>query len=313
MTTANEPAPLTHLTGHPWPKGIAAHWWHATDGMRIRYAHIPAVGASRGTVVLCNGRADFIEKHFEVLCALQQRGWAVLAFDWRGQGLSDRLTADPLKGHAVDFDHHLNDLRGLLAVCAPHLTGPLTVLGHSMGGALALRAVQRGDIIPARLVLSAPMLGINTGAIPNAVGRAAVAGLMALGLREGFFPGRATDPLQETIAQSILTHYSQRFQRAQDLMRANPVLMLGGVTVGWLHAAFRLIDQLWAPGQMQGVSVPVEIISADHDALVDVKAMARAAHLLPNAHLTTVAGARHEILLEIDTYREQFWHMWDAA
>ncbi len=306
-------APLTRLAGHPWPEGIAAHWWHAADGTRIRYARVPAVGAPRGTVVLCNGRADFIEKHLEVLCELQQRGRSVLAFDWRGQGLSDRLTADPLKGHAVDFDHHLADLRGLLAACQADMPGPVTLLGHSMGGALALRAVQRGDITPVRLVLSAPMLGINTGAIPDAVGRAAVAGLMALGLREGFFPGRATDPLQETIAQSILTHDSVRFQRAQDLMRANPALMLGGVTVGWLHAAFRLIDQLWVPGQMPGVGVPVEIIGADHDALVDVKAMAQAVHLLPHAHLTTVAGARHEILLEIDAYRQQFWQMWDRT
>ena len=45
----------------------------------------------RGTVVLLTGRGEFIEKYAtEVVGELLERGFAVVALDWRGQGLSDR-------------------------------------------------------------------------------------------------------------------------------------------------------------------------------------------------------------------------------
>jgi lysophospholipase len=306
-------APLTILDGAPIPQGIMARWITGVKGCRLRVAVTPVPAAPQGTVILLNGRADFIEKHFEVLSELQQRGYATVAFDWRGQGLSDRLCDNRLKGHAIDFDDHINDLAIIAAEVLRDRPKPLIVLGHSMGGALAVRAVAERVVAPSRVVLTSPLFAINTGGIPEAAGRFLVKTLVNLRLAEGFFPGRATDPLVETIAHSILTHDSVRFKRSQNYMRANPDLMLGGVTIGWLNAAFHLLDAIWAPGVLEGIDCPVAIVAAEHDALVDVAATQKAAQRMPHGQCVAIAQARHEILHETDDIRARFWAMWDQT
>lgn len=303
-------APLTILDGAPVPEGITARWITGVKGCRLRMATTPIPAQPKGTVILFNGRADFIEKHFEVLAELQQRGYATIAFDWRGQGLSDRLCADRLKGHAVDFDDHIADAAIIAAQILPDLPAPLIVLGHSMGGALAVRAVTQGILAPARIVLTSPLFAINTGGIPEGAGRFLVNSLVRMGLGETFFPGRATDPLVETIAHSILTHDTTRFTRSQAYMRANPDLMLGGVTVGWLSAAFHLLDAIWAPRVLESITCPVDIIAAEHDALVDCTATQKAVQRMPHGHCLAIPEARHEILHETDDIRARFWTMW---
>lgn len=305
-------APLTILDGAPIPQGITARWITGVKGCRLRVATTPVPDAPKGTVIVFNGRADFIEKHFEVLAELQQRGYATVAFDWRGQGLSDRLCDNRLKGHAVDFDDHIHDVAILVAEVLQDLPQPLIVLGHSMGGALATRAVAQGIVVPSRVVLTSPLFAINTGGIPQGPGRFMVRSLMKMGMAEGFFPGRATDPLTETVAHTILTHDTTRFTRSQAYMRANPDLMLGGVTVGWIDAAFRLLDAIWAPDVLERITCPVAIMAAEHDALVDCAATQKAAQRMPHGQCVAIPEARHEILHETDDIRARFWAMWDA-
>ncbi|WP_204328396.1 alpha/beta hydrolase, partial [Stenotrophomonas maltophilia] len=72
----------------------AAYWWPTGR-----------VGA-KGTVCLLQGRAEFIEKYYETIGDLRRRGFAVVAFDWRGQGESARDVADPHKGHVGRFGHY---------------------------------------------------------------------------------------------------------------------------------------------------------------------------------------------------------------
>ncbi|MFX6288900.1 alpha/beta fold hydrolase, partial [Acinetobacter baumannii] len=67
----------------------------------------------RGTVCLLQGRAEFIEKYYETIHELRARGFAVVAFDWRGQGESDRRVDDPHKGHVARFDDYRLDLRAV--------------------------------------------------------------------------------------------------------------------------------------------------------------------------------------------------------
>src|SRR5215831_11847947 len=81
-------------------------------GGRLRYACCNASGTPRGTILLLTGRGEFIEKYAtEIAGELLGRGFAVLALDWRGQGLSDRLLADRDKGHIDNFTTYMADLR----------------------------------------------------------------------------------------------------------------------------------------------------------------------------------------------------------
>ena len=70
--------------------------------------------------MLLNGQTEFIEKYFEVIDDLRARGFSVVTMDWRGQGGSDRLLANPLKAHIADFAQYDEDLAILMReVVAP--------------------------------------------------------------------------------------------------------------------------------------------------------------------------------------------------
>ncbi len=69
------------------------------DGVSLRVAQWPASAMPiQGTVLLLQGRAEFIEKYFETVDHFRARGFDVVSFDWRGQGGSERLLRNPRKG-----------------------------------------------------------------------------------------------------------------------------------------------------------------------------------------------------------------------
>src|SRR5262245_44843306 len=91
------------------PLGAKAFYLKAADGMRLRAAIFETENRG-GTVILLQGRTETMEKYFETACDLQKRGFSVATLDWRGQGGSERLLPDPLKGHVRDFSDYLQDL-----------------------------------------------------------------------------------------------------------------------------------------------------------------------------------------------------------
>jgi pimeloyl-ACP methyl ester carboxylesterase len=81
------------------------------------------------------------------LCYFAQRGWEGHALNLRGHHLSE-----PAEVGLLDFDHYLDDV---LAAMGRLLSAPV-VMGHGIGGLLALRAAERRR--PSALVLLSPAL-----------------------------------------------------------------------------------------------------------------------------------------------------------
>src|SRR5271166_5948747 len=101
---------LVSIPANPTPDGAVTGMLKTRDGTVLRFARWPPPPGRKGTVCLFQGRAEFIEKYFEVVRDLRARGFAVATLDWRGQGLSQRLTRDPHKGHVRRFADYLTDL-----------------------------------------------------------------------------------------------------------------------------------------------------------------------------------------------------------
>ena len=68
-------------------------------GFKLRYAVSKTDKDCKGTILLIQGRTEFIEKHFENIQSFNKRGFEVFTMDLRGQGLSDRILPERLKGH----------------------------------------------------------------------------------------------------------------------------------------------------------------------------------------------------------------------
>jgi lysophospholipase len=305
-------APVVLIPENPMPEGGEAFWLTAHDGARLRVFTWASDDATRGTVFLFGGRTEFIEKYFEVVGELRLRGFSVVTMDWRGQGLSERMLADPRKGHIDDFSTYDRDLARLMEEVAPRFPKPWIGFAHSMGGQILLRAAHDRPDWFSRIVLSAPMFGLRfTPAMMRMV--RGVTGLLHFLRRNGdYVPGgndKATD--EAPFAGNILTQDPERYAVTQALIRAEPKLGLGSTTVGWLHAAFRTIDQTSRPYYLAAIETPLLIFEAGRDALVAPDALARAAEHMPDVRLVAVPEARHEILIERDECRAIFWDAFD--
>src|SRR5690606_39031799 len=122
-------------------------------------------GEPRGIVLLCHGLGEHSGRYGNVVGALVPDGWAVYGVDHRGHGRSGGRRAH-LRRYAdwlADFDAFRR------VVVARHPGLRVFLLGHSMGGQIALAyALDHQDEL-AGLVLSAPALANST--VPRAAVR----------------------------------------------------------------------------------------------------------------------------------------------
>jgi lysophospholipase len=260
-------------------------------------------------VVLSPGRTEVVEKYYEVVEDLRRRGFTVLVHDWRGHGLSGRLTGDPLKGHASGWRSYLGDFRRVLDAYETRLPRPWLALGHSMGGGLTALALAQGERRFAAAVLSAPMLGLDLGGRPLRLVRTAAWALSRLGASALYADGPG-DPLGGTFEANVLTHDRRRWERTSALLAAHPELRLGGPTWGWLDLAFALSARLTRL-PAGGLALPLAVVTAGDERLVD-NAAARAFAAKAGARQVEVPGAFHELLMETDALRAVFWAEFDA-
>jgi lysophospholipase len=300
---------FVRVPGNPEPEGSEEIWFEGRGGQKIRAIVAPALGGlARGSVILCNGRTEFVEKYFEVITELQQRGFAVFSMDWRGQGLSDRELSDRQKGHLA-IDDAVADLFTGLRLYAERLPRPHVLIAHSMGGGISLRALQSNKISVDGAVFSAPMWGFAyKGKLATSVVRA----LGGFGLGKMFAPGAAHRWRRQPFQKNRVTHDKARYERSEGLIAADTRRAVAGYTVGWVNSALDTFEALQRPGALKHLRFPVAVLSAGQEVLVDNESHAILAKELPNARHLIVEGARHEIMMETDELRAQFWATFDV-
>ena len=306
-------AVLVDLPINPVPRGVVCETVTTDDGVELRYARWPANRSPvRGTVVLLHGRNEFIEKYFETVGDLRRRGFAVVAFDARGQGGSARLLGNRRKGHVRDFADYVNDFETIMQeVVLPDCPPPYYVLAHSMGATVALLAAARLATQIERMVMTAPMLGL-----PQAASRtlSRVSGfLMHFGLGEAYVPGGGNTLFQtRPFKGNPVTSDADRYARTLAVVDADPRVGVGAPTIGWLNAAMRATIRMEQPDFFDAVPMPVLMVLAGTEAVVSNTAAEALARRLKTAAHLRIPGSRHEILMERDEYRDQFWVAFDA-
>jgi lysophospholipase len=287
------------------PDGASFRMVAAKDGWPLRRFDWPQTGAARGSILFQTGRGDMIEKYFETCAHWHAQGWSITAFDWRGQGGSGRLAVNPHVGHIHDFETWTLDLRVFWTEWKAQTVGPHVIMGHSMGGHLVLRTLIEGGVDPDATVLSAPMLGFETGMLPVRW----VAQLV--GILAKYWPERRAWPQNERPSlpgegrQKFLTHDRLRYDDESWWRAQKPELVLGPPSLGWLAAAYA--STLWTEeeGKLENLDTPILIVGTDADKLVSPSAIRRIASRIKNVRLKMWgAEASHEILREVDAVRD---------
>jgi lysophospholipase len=304
---------LVSIPANPAPPDAVTGVLKTPDGVLLRYARWAPPPGRKGTVCIFQGRTEFIEKYFEVVRDLRVRGFAVATLDWRGQGLSQRLTRDPRKGHVRDFDDYLIDLETFMKeVVLPDCPPPYFALGHSMGASVLILGAAGGHRWFERLVLIAPMIGLRERPV---FGYAAImARIMRLaGFGRAYIPGGIGTPMAiRPFVGNIVTSDPVRHARTSAILEAEPAFGVGSPTVSWAHAAFKMMSELADPSFPSRLRQPMLLLACGRDYLVSTAAIEEfAIHLRAGSHLI-VAGAMHELMMEQDYYRQQFWAAFDA-
>jgi lysophospholipase len=287
----------------------------ASDGIPLRVAcWLPANGQNaRGTVCILQGRAEFIEKYYEVVGELLQRDFAVVAFDWRGQGHSGRQVKNPRKGYVRRFSDYRRDIEAVRdQVLIPRMPEPHFALAHSMGGAIALNAAYESWLPFRRLVTTTPMIEL---CIIKALRTASITArvLHLLGFGKSFIPGGGETSISRLpFAGNRLTSDPGRYARNAEAATVVGHGAIGAPTVAWLSSAFRFMKRFTDPRYPLKIRLPTLIIAAGADPVCATPATERFASRLKAGHAIVIPGARHEILMERDFIREQFWAAFDA-
>ncbi|TJX65317.1 MAG: alpha/beta hydrolase [Mesorhizobium sp.] len=315
MTDLFHDTPLFHeVEGNPRPENATGGFFTTRDGKKIRYGLFAAVTRPlRGTVVLLGGRNECIEKYFETIRDLAARGFGVATLDWRGQGDSDRLIRDRQRGYVRSFRDYTADLEQFFEeIVLPDCRGPYYILAHSAGAVITLLAAPSMVNRVRRMVLIAPFLTLPD--LPVSIGtvRRICSLFCALGLGRLYAAWGPRPRHTLPFEANKVTSDPQRYRRNTRIYEEYPQLALGGPTIRWLQAAAKASEAISDPDFMARIQVPLLIIAAGADQVVSTKAVEKYARNLRLGSLLMIDGAKHEILQEVDLYREQFLAAFDA-
>lgn len=304
MTAA--PAPF-HADVTEAPEGGRVLWRRSFDGVRLRIGFWHGPEAAKGTVFLFTGRTEYIEKYGPAAGEFLRRGYAFITGDWRGQGLSDRPMTDPGVGHVAAFRDYQRDVLELVgAAREAGLPQPWYLLSHSMGGAIALRAVSEGMPVRA-LAFSAPMWGIHLGPFLAPVARfiSTAARWGGQGHRYAPMTGPVTYVLEAEGESNLLTSDPQMWGWMQRQLSRHPDLALGGPSLHWLHEALAECRIIQSSKHLP--ALPCYVAMGSDEKIVDPPSVRALAGRWPGARLDIYRGARHEIMMEVPGMRRRFY------
>lgn len=307
--------PLVSIPENPAPENGELFELVTRDRVSLRAARFkaPSDRPFKGTVCLFQGRAEFIEKYFEVIGELNERGFTVAALDWRGQGGSQRRLKNRRRGHVGNFADFQNDLDVFMEDFArPECHPPFFALGHSMGGPIVLEGARRRTTWWDRIVLTAPMIGLPGLAADPMTRRLAVL-LVGLGLGRMWVPGGgAGDYGERPFENNVLTSDPARYARMTALCKAAKDVTIGSPTIGWLRAAHHAMELLEDPERVAQIRTPTLFVAAANDKVIANRPMEILASQMRTADVVMLPTARHEILQERDGIRDAFWAAFDA-
>ena len=126
------------------------------DGIKIFYRQYQA-DPERGRMVIAHGVGEHSGRYGNVIERVIPKGISVWVPDHRGHGQSGGK-----RGHVLNFVQYLTDLRLSVDLARKNLPEgmPCFLLGHSMGGLIALYFAQRYPELIDGVIASSPCLGM---------------------------------------------------------------------------------------------------------------------------------------------------------
>ncbi len=251
------------------------------DGVNLAWYHWLPTAHAQGSVSIVHGLSEHLGRYESLAEALTTAGWDVRGCDLRGHGHSSGTRTD-----IPSFSAYTDDLTYWWSQ-APAASSPHVLLGHSLGGLIALSAVLQHSVKPDAVVLASPALRPG-GHVP--------AGQMRWARHLAHYLPRCR--LSAALDPANLTADTE-LQKAH----ANDPL-------AYRYPTFRLVDQvtkqmLWVLRQQIPKDLPILVLVGSDDAVVDTRTIIRWARRArhPSSTLHIYDGTRHEVFQDLERER----------
>jgi lysophospholipase len=254
----------------------AAASLHGADGVQIfTQSWLPDAADPRAIVVLVHGFGEHSDRYDWVAGRLVAAGYAVYAGDHRGHGRSQGGRA------LVDVDTVVADVDRLVdQASGAHPQLPVAMLGHSLGGLIAIRYALAHQRRLRALVLSGPLAALDAPAPALALAR----GLARIAPKFGV---SSLDARLVSRDPAVVTAY-----------REDPLVHHGRIPAQTVAEMARTVERF--PDVVGRVTVPTLIVYGTADGLCPPSGAIMLAERIGSVDLTTRAyeGLYHEILNE---------------
>jgi alpha-beta hydrolase superfamily lysophospholipase len=248
-----------------------------TDGLRL-YVRRHELPNSRSEILIVHGFGEHSGRYIELTNYLVSNNYSVTAYDHRGHGLSDGLP-----GHVESFSEYDEDLAKMISsIKARAAVKPVFVIGHSMGGLIALRYSARKGPEISGTVVSAPLIDVAIPVPAHKLMIARVGARMAPRMR---------------LDNEINPSYLSRDPEVGRAYASDP-LVNRKVSAKWFAEAKQAMQEVaeWAP-QIKG---PVLVMHGTDDRLASVDATQRIFERIgsEDKELEIFSGYYHELFNE---------------
>ncbi len=306
-----EEAPYLELDHYKAPKGVNSIFIPMHDMKKLRLMYWKSnKNKEVGTVLLQQGHNEFIEKYYETIQEFLDRNYNVVAFDWRGQGMSQKIINDNHKQYIEDFAIHDQDLEFIIdKIITNNFNGPLIGIGHSMGGCILLSALKKNAHKFEKIILSAPMLGFRSEKLLMNM----IEIFNFLLPKELFMPGSKPNMGKETpFEKNELTTDKKRYARTQQLVRLKKEIRLWGVTIAFAKAVKNRLLKIRQKGWAEDIKSKILIINSINDKVVSSDHIIEMARRLKNCEIINFDSCEHELFMEKDYFRNKLWKKIDS-
>jgi lysophospholipase len=112
-------------------------------------------GEAKAVIVMVHGAMEHHRRYGWLIEMWRSSGFHVIMADLPGQGMTTRAN----RGHIDSFDEYIFEVKDWIQA-AYRYDLPVFLLGHSMGGLIAIRLLQEERLNIAGVILSSPCLGL---------------------------------------------------------------------------------------------------------------------------------------------------------
>lgn len=114
-----------------------------------------AEGEAKAVIVMIHGAMEHHRRYGWLIQMWRSAGFHVIMGDLPGQGMTTRSR----RGHINSFDDYITEVKDWIQA-AYQFELPVFLLGHSMGGLIAVRILQEENVKLAGVILSSPCFGL---------------------------------------------------------------------------------------------------------------------------------------------------------